>query len=506
MFWTEEQKEIIRSKENLLVINACAGSGKTSTLLGIIKKNMNSKILYLVFNSSMKKEAEEKIKKYKFYNTQVKTGHGLAYKYFGKMNQLGNISYLDIASYFSWAESSSKRGYLRILYSYYKSYLQSSTNSIEEFLELDIKNLLLKTKVYIKNIDKKMLVEHMKKIWLGMEEGHIKMSHDFYLKYYQLSNIIEKNFDIVLLDEAQDTNSIMLSIMENKFPKARKIIVGDHNQSIYAWRGAINAMEYFESLPYAKCLSLTNSFRIGEEAARTANSIINIKKDDNFKINGLNKNQKISPDINEKNQFTYLARTNSALFEYAVNNMDKKIFFNNKVSFEVLYEVFYLYKKNRKKVKNVSLKEYYDFESLKFHVEQEALEDIEIKIAVKVVDKYKDDTLNYLKILEKNTTKNKEANVILSTVHSSKGLEYDKIILADDYINIIKVKEKINNLKNKVKEEKLLGDSPKSPKLVNKLKELESWFVEECNILYVAVTRSFGEIKLNKSLSNLNRN
>lgn len=503
MFWTEEQKEIIKSKERLLVINACAGSGKTSTLLGIMKSNKNSRILYLVFNSSMKKESEEKIKKYKFYNTQVKTGHGLAYKYFGRMNELGNISYLDIANYFQWGSSASKRGYLRILYSYYKLYLQSSEKNLEEFLELDLENLLLKLKVYIKNINKKILIEHMEKIWLGMENGQIKMSHDFYLKYYQLSNIVENNFDIVLLDEAQDTNDIMINIMENKFPNARKIIVGDHNQSIYAWRGAVNAMEYFESLAYAKSLNLTNSFRIGNDTANTANDIINIKSDRKFQIKGLNYKQKISLNIDEKKQFTYLARTNSALFEYAVNNMDKKFFFNSKVSFEILYEVYFLYIKEKNKIKNLVLKEYYDFESLKFHVEQEALEDVEIRIAVKVVDKYKEDTLKHLKILERNTTKNTEANVILSTVHASKGLEYEKIILADDYINILKVKDKIENLKNKIREEKLLGESIVLYKLINKLKELEAWFVEECNILYVAVTRSFGEIKLNKSLLTL---
>ncbi len=120
MSWTEEQKQIIKCQDPLIVVNACAGSGKTATLLGIMKANPNKKILYIVFNTSMKQEAEEKVRKYKFYHVHIKTSHGLAYQHFGRMNSLGNVSYLDIASYFSWGDSPQRRGYLRTLYSYYK--------------------------------------------------------------------------------------------------------------------------------------------------------------------------------------------------------------------------------------------------------------------------------------------------------------------------------------------------------------------------------------------------
>ena len=63
MAWTEEQKAVIKCIDPLIVVNACAGSGKTATLLGIMRANPKKKILYIVFNSSMKEEAEEKVKK-----------------------------------------------------------------------------------------------------------------------------------------------------------------------------------------------------------------------------------------------------------------------------------------------------------------------------------------------------------------------------------------------------------------------------------------------------------
>lgn len=500
MSWTEEQKNIIKNTDDLLVINACAGSGKTSTLLGIMKANKRRKILYIVFNASMKAEAEGKVRKYGFYHVDVKTGHGLAYRHFGRMNSLGNVSYIDIANYFEWGSSPGRRGYLRILYAHYKKYLQSSKRSIEDFIKWEEEELIPKLRTYIKNASAKMALEHMNKIWNGMEDGSIKMTHDFYLKYFHISNRIEDKYDIVLLDEAQDTNEIMLAIMNEKFPNARRIIVGDHNQAIYAWRGACNAMEVFEKLDGAKKLSLTNSFRVGTNTANAANYIVNNKEELALEMKGLNDKQKLVSKVSKDKRFTYLARTNAALFEYAVNNMNQKFFFNSKVSFQILQEVYALYIGNTKSIKNPQLKEYMDFDSLKFHVEEDGIEEVEIKIAVKVVDKYKEDTIKHLEQLEKNITKEDNADVILSTVHASKGLEYENILLADDYVDIIKIKERINYLREKAFDAQKEGSEVKSRRLESKVEELYRWFKEECNILYVAITRSFGNIELNDTL------
>ncbi|TSA26780.1 MAG: hypothetical protein D4R67_07175 [Bacteroidetes bacterium] len=60
MNFTPEQKAIIQSSGNIK-INAVAGSGKTSTLLGYAKERRNAgKVLYIAFNKSVKIEAERK--------------------------------------------------------------------------------------------------------------------------------------------------------------------------------------------------------------------------------------------------------------------------------------------------------------------------------------------------------------------------------------------------------------------------------------------------------------
>ena len=501
MAWTEEQKAVIKCTDPLIVVNACAGSGKTATLLGIMKANPNKKILYIVFNTSMREEASEKVKKHGFHHVDIKTSHGLAYKHYGRMNDIGNISYLHVADAFSWGDSPQRRGYLRIIYSYYKKYLQSSFLSIKDYCLKVKPEMLPKLKTYIKNASIEEAQKNLEKIWVAMETGQIKMTHDYYLKYFALSDKVEKTYDIVLLDEAQDTNEIMLSIMENKFPSARKIIVGDHNQAIYAWRGAINAMEFFSNMPGATGLSLTNSFRVGENTAALANFVVNSKKDLLSNMKGLNSNQNLAKAIKKEKPFTYLARTNATLFEYGVNNMSKKLYFNNNVSFKILEEVYALYKGNVRAIEDPRLKLFSSFDSLKFHVEEDGVEEAEIKIAVNVVDKYKDETIVHLNELKKNLATKEKCDVILSTVHASKGLEYESVVLADDFVDIEKIAEKLYFLENKTFE--FNESSEKFKKIKEKFDNLSSWFKEECNILYVAVTRSFGELELNKSLKKI---
>ena len=53
---TEEQKEIVESQSQITLVNAYAGTGKTSTLVEYCKKRAESKILYLAYNSSMAKQ------------------------------------------------------------------------------------------------------------------------------------------------------------------------------------------------------------------------------------------------------------------------------------------------------------------------------------------------------------------------------------------------------------------------------------------------------------------
>ena len=76
---SEEQQKIIdalKNKENVIV-NAVAGSGKTTTILGIAHQMPDINILQITYNKALKLEVEEKIKQQKLKNIKIYTYHGL---------------------------------------------------------------------------------------------------------------------------------------------------------------------------------------------------------------------------------------------------------------------------------------------------------------------------------------------------------------------------------------------------------------------------------------------
>ena len=98
-------------------------------------------------------------------------------------------------------------------------------------------------------------------------QGNLNYQHDYYLKQYQLTHPIIKK-DFLMLDEGQDTNPAVLDIFERQGEHAQLIMVGDTYQSIYQWRGAVDAMSAFEADD--DCY-LTKSFRFGPAIAEEAN-------------------------------------------------------------------------------------------------------------------------------------------------------------------------------------------------------------------------------------------
>jgi F-box protein, helicase, 18 len=74
-----EQQAVLSTNHNV-VINAVAGSGKTTTLIEYAKSRpSNSKILYLAFNKTVKTEAIQKFAAAGIDHVKVETAHSLAF-------------------------------------------------------------------------------------------------------------------------------------------------------------------------------------------------------------------------------------------------------------------------------------------------------------------------------------------------------------------------------------------------------------------------------------------
>lgn len=117
----------------------------------------------------------------------------------------------------------------------------------------------------------KELEPALRKAWADLQDprGHMRFTHDVYLKMAQLANVPIPG-DYLLFDEAQDASGVMLAWLAQQSKPT--VYVGDSQQQIYEWRGAVDAMERLgDDVPRAY---LTRSWRFGPEVADVANAAL----------------------------------------------------------------------------------------------------------------------------------------------------------------------------------------------------------------------------------------
>jgi len=477
MLLTPEQEAVLNTNGNL-VINAVAGSGKTTTLIEYAKcRPANSKILYLAFNKTVKTEALQKFAAAGVGNVRVETAHSLAFDHVVKHSH-----YQVVAGYKSheWCEmlniKTGDRHADFIIASHVNKFISYFCNShVVKVQELNYANAVTdaKAKTFVNNFY--TVIERLTREALAkMDKGEIAVTHDFYLKKFQLSHP-DLHYDYILFDEGQDASAAMLDVFLKQ--KGFKIIVGDAHQQIYGWRYAINSLQQVDFPVY----NLSNSFRFDDEIALIANKILawkkNLKQPHVVKINGAGT---ASDNIITK---ATLGRTNlglllNAIAQWQHGQLNKLYFEGNINSYTFadegasLYDVLNLHNGKIDKIKDKLIGEMKSMKELEDYIQK--TEDNSLGMIVEVVKEFGNKLPGLINELKQHHTGTKEeAERIFSTVHRCKGMEYDEVTLLHDFINEEKLQKYIAQYGG------------------NKISEADkNRLAEEVNILYVAATRA----------------
>ncbi len=481
---TDEQKEILAYDDNLK-INAVAGSGKTTTLIEYAKtRNQKSKFLYIAFNKSVKNEATKKFRE-KGLKVDVVTAHSLAYKNIvtnhNKHLLASDLSPTEIINSLEIPYNNPKEKNEKIiLASHIKRCFEYFCNSSSKIIE-DLNYL----EVVLDNEARDFVEQHIQEIiyytnllFTKMSNSEMRFTHDFYLKKFQLINP-RLDYDYIFFDEGQDASPAMLDVFIKQ--NAKKIIVGDSNQQIYSWRYAVNSLE---KVGFKK-FELSNSFRFGRDIANLAMDSLEIKKH----IGTYNPTTIIGlGNIKEIQTKATLARTNLKLLELAINDVFetktvKSIYFEGHISTykfgennSILFDILNLYFNKKDFIKNSFIKEFSNIKELIGYAKK--TEDSELSMLISLVMKYKGrlySLINELKEIHLSNGQKHEADMIYSTVHKCKGMEYDEVILANDFYTESNLIEKFSELPTQHNKNKLN---------------------EEINLLYVAITRAKSKINI----------
>ena len=291
------QKEIYNFIENdteHLIVQACAGSGKTFTLIKCVKliPKINS-VVVLAFNKSIQMEIRKKLPK----DIRVSTLHSLGRQLFHANNipevifeekKLGIIIVNRFKQYIKEINKENKKQNPKLgdKLSTYLSY------SDTKYLEYLLKTVIPKTKSSLCDITEEG-ISNVPNI-----DGHeitpaiVEMIQDVLDDCLNNLDIIDyddmqwipvkkgfkpqKTYDFVFVDEAQDLSRVQFELIKIICGEHTRIIVfGDSNQAVYGFRNAdSNSMRNFKEFFNAKELPLSICYRCGKNIVKYAQRIV----------------------------------------------------------------------------------------------------------------------------------------------------------------------------------------------------------------------------------------
>ena len=457
--WSSYQKNIfdyIEHEQGHLVVEACAGAGKSTTLLKCIDlMPNNSKILLSAFNTDIVNELKKKTKGKE--NVDVRTLHSLGllmikrnlpqvsaipetFKYdsFIKNNikELSSINTYTLKGreYFKYIENIKK--YVDFG-RFYLCQTEKDLDLIEDRYDIetiaDEKEVAIKVMEWGKNDLE--TIDFIDMVWLP---------NVLYLKPLGLL------YDFIMIDEVQDMNKAEREMVLKCFKMGTRMIsVGDKNQCIYSFSGSDpQSFQILKSRPNTVCLPLSISYRCGKNIVKFAQKLVStIEADDNAVDGEIIKDANLD-DINDGDMI--LCRNNAPLVKiyYEFLKMGKKCHIRGK---EIGNNLKALVKSTRQDKLNadcmedgVFVKLYNDlFISRNKLMEKYGIDADTAMNSQQIQNKL--DMINALEILAEgiNTSneiiekideifpkRDKKSGIALSTIHKAKGLEAENVYIA----------------------------------------------------------------------------
>lgn len=482
---TSEQYDIINSTGDIK-INAVAGSGKTTTIIEYAKaRPKSSRILYIAFNKSVKLEAVKKFAEKGLTNVKIETAHSLAYKHIvlgSNYRVRAGYKTHEVAELLNLKGDGEKHSQY-VVANHINKFISYFCNSDEQKVQdLNYLDTITDSKaISFFNRYSEYIESQSRRLLSKMDKAEIEITHDFYLKKFQLSNP-KLYYDYILFDEGQDASPAMLDVFLKQ--QAIKVIVGDTHQQIYGWRHAVNSLEK----AHFKTFNLSTSFRFNQDIANLAMKVLDLKKyigkEERISIKGKGSNDELKTKA-------VIARTNLGLLLKAIEYVTEKkkvkqIYFEGNINSYTyadegasLYDILNLYNGKHHLIRDALIKAMEDLDDLEDYVKK--TEDMQLDMMIEIVKEYGNKIPDIIKAIKEKHVKNDDkgkAEMIFSTVHRCKGMEYDTIQIVNDFLTEEKLK--------KLKEDKEELNTDK--------------LNEEINLLYVAVTRTRNSIHIPEPL------
>lgn len=468
-------------------VRSGAGSGKTTTLLGIARAQGRKRGIYLAYNSSVASDAAPKFSE---TNCKVQTFHALCYRGVSHMMQGGPLSRYDVKKHIlepglldayqhrnipGWKlfklalatlhtiEAFCHSADKTVTFAHAKHAVIKQTGDPEA---LSSRGPRLAATRAIKEVAP-ILVDVAQKFW-DMRMRDMQLTHDAYVKVVHLnsdlSNKIFQYLDYVMIDEAQDMNPVQVSIL--RATGITLIAVGDSAQSIHGWRGAVDALEHLPGLE----TQLSRSFRFGPNIATLANRVLDANPlgSQGVKVTGTGGRQALAPN---RPQYAVLARSNIGLLEEAISLHRKGHSYHFDRGEDILNQIKSAQALREGNLFGVTAQEIRPFRSW-----QELLSESESNPSLeRIVSIITENRVAEAEAVVRASKTPDRTNITLMTAHRSKGLEFGVVKLAEDWTPLHELATRVSRAQNNSAHRVIQAR-------------------QEYNVLYVALTRAIQRI------------
>ncbi len=503
--WTPQQLEFysrLESTDDSVVLLSVAGSGKTTSLVEGASR-LRGTTLAVAFNVKIKKTLHDKIGHFVDCKTLNGLGHRALMNFFNKRITIDRdkVHKLvgDLISKETDLAKKEKRpdpklwplfGPIKQIVARAKSHglVPSSTKGLYKTLvedtytewELIAEHYDIPFDEEIHAMAHRILVESIYLSWNGIcdFDDQVYLPATFGMTF--------DKYDNVIIDEAQDLSEIQHVILRKVLKKnGRLIAVGDENQAIYGWRGAMsNSIEMLSNTFDLHRMDLTISFRCAQSIVWEAQKMVaRIEASESAPLGTVE-----SIDAYDETFFTdgdvILCRNNAPLIKMAYRLISK-----GQGVFVMGRDIGYGLKALVKKL----MKNHPEGEIVKLAEELWSWHEDQVTMAMKKEDFSKasnitDKAESLQAVIEFSNAKDvksllfqidtlfgkESAPITLASVHKAKGLEWPRVyILNED-----------------------LMPSKWAIKAFEKNPERYAWMMqEETNIRYVAVTRAMQDLR-----------
>lgn len=263
------------------VINALAGSGKTSTIVNAVKLIPSTcNALFIAFNKEIVKELEKKLEGVK--NVQVKTLHSLGFLMIRR--NLGTNIEIDEYKYRTFIKKNIKQLSSADFDKMTTKLIQQYTDNVIQLCDLgrynlaqcekDLLQVSARHDIPIIDDECNAVLNVLK--WGKENTTSIDFTDMVWLPYELTLNPIGLQYDYIFIDECQDLNAAQRELFLRCFRRGTRFIaVGDKKQAIYSFAGAdAKSFAKLQSLPNTTTLPLPISYRCPKKVVNLANQFV----------------------------------------------------------------------------------------------------------------------------------------------------------------------------------------------------------------------------------------